>query len=62
MELLLKNPIAFFDLGKNSEWHETLTAHDLPGIGNRLKNKSTITEEQNKAIELFIQMKEEQLE
>ena len=53
--------IAVFDLDKNADWHDALTQHELPGIENRLQNKSTITKEQKEAIAAFLKLKATQL-
>ncbi|NNK61374.1 MAG: hypothetical protein HKP00_12220 [Flavobacteriaceae bacterium] len=54
--------IAVFDLDKNDAWHEDLLEEHLEGIGNRLLNKSDITETQKEAIRVFIELKALQLE
>ena len=53
--------IAIFDLDKGEDWHKTLVKHHIKGIENRIQNKNPITEEQQKAIIAFLELKESQL-
>lgn len=52
--------IAIFDLDKGENWHTSLDEENLEGISKRLLSKSSITEEQKKAVSLFLEIKEKQ--
>ena len=50
--------IAVFDLDLGPQWHQDLSEENLPGIDDRTKNKSTITDSQREALATFLELKE----